>query len=158
MNRIFTWGPAAALVSALALASMPLGGCGSDGGDDQPADGPCTANKSMCMTLHVPDDYAATPVKIIAGFYDSLPPSGPPAGVAKIVDNPAIAAGMPFEFEADEMMTSGDYFVYVVLYNEGGGNFVPVSGVDYVVQSASKVHVGGGPVNLGDMTVSLYQE
>ncbi len=149
---------ALALTGALCLTAA-LGACtGGDDGDDDVSAGPCTDAKSMCMTLHVPDDFSGTPVKIIAGFYEELPPVGPPVGVAAIVEDPAIAPGAPFEFKAEDMMTSGTYFVYVVLYNEGGGNFVPVSGIDFTTQTPTKVRVGSGPVNLGDMTVALYQE
>lgn len=156
MRLSSTWIAIPAFTFALAAAA-----CGGGEGDDDNSAGPCVNDKSLCAELHLPADFTGKPVKIIAGFYPSqVPatgPSGPPAGVAAIMENPVISKDMPLAMDAEEIMTKGDYYVYVVLYNEGGGNFVPVKNIDYVAQSSSKVHVGDGPVNLGDLTFSLYK-
>ena len=46
--------------------------------------------------------------------------------------------------------TTGDYHVMVVLFMEGGGQFAPVSGVDYMAAS--------GPVTLGAGQVAVELE
>lgn len=145
----------------LALAApLALAACG---GEDDPMDGggggteACTEAHSLCATLHVPDDYGATPVQVIVGFFNELPPVGPPADVAAIVEEPSIAAGLPHEVEIHGMTTEGKYFIYVALYNEGGGMFTPKAGVDYVWGSDAK-HDAAGPINLGDIALELYEE
>ncbi len=146
MKRFFV------VVGLLSLAAC--GGTEPDGFGD----GPCVDDGSMCATLHLPADFVGEPVKIIAGMYERVPPDGPPIDVAALMEMPAIEIGSPLEMEARDMQVSGSYFVYIALYVEGGGNFVPVPGVDYVWQSEQKFTFGGGPINLGDVEFELAPE
>lgn len=140
------------------LVCLAVAACGSeDDGGMTPDTGPCTEPHSMCATLHVPDDYAATPVKVIVAMYEQLPPVGPPSDVAAIIEQVAIGPDLPYELELDGMMAEGDYFIYIALYNEGGGTFQPVVGVDNT-WSSSGTHDMLGPINLGDITLALHQE
>ena len=145
---------------ALSLSLFGAAACTADSGGDDDAltTGPCTDAASICTKLHVPDDYAGTPTKVIVGLYDALPPAGPPNGIAAVIENPTIGVGMTMDIEATDVMPAGDWFLYVVLYDEGGGEYQPVANVDYVVQTEGKVHVGDEPLNMPDMTVSLYTE
>ena len=57
----------------------------------------------------------------------------------------------------NDLDVQGEYFVYIAVYSEGGGPFVPVPGVDYVTQSERKVKFDGSPINLGTMTLRLEE-
>lgn len=118
----------------------------------------CTAANSLCADLSVPDDFAQTPSKIIVGLYESLPPQGPPLGILAIIeDGIELGAGMPHELTLDDVDQSGNYFVYVALYNEGGGTFQPVPGVDYIGTTASKVSFKGDALNLGAIELKVAE-
>ena len=140
------------LVIAAATAAT---GCASDGDDAPIGDGACTEPGSLCATLRVPADYTATPVKIIVGLYESLPPLGPPNGVAAVIEMPTISPTQPYALEARDVMPAGDWYLYIALYNQGGGQFQPVPGIDYVVQTSDKVPVGGGALNMPEMTFAV---
>jgi hypothetical protein len=144
-------------------SALLAAGCGSeDDGDGgvTPVDGACTKDGSMCLTLHVPDDYAATPRQIIVGLYEdpALAGKGPPVEVPGILDAPTIGAGMPLEIEFDDMTADGSFAIYIALYNEGGGMYQPVPGVDYIWQTDDKLRIGGAPVNLGDIYLHLLED
>ena len=51
---------------------------------------------------------------------------------------------------------TGDYHVVVALYVEGGGQFQPVIGTDYMVGS-EKVTLGNGPIEV-DLELEIYTE
>jgi hypothetical protein len=134
-----------------------LAGCGGTGSTGTT----CEVQKGFCAALTVPQSYSATPVKVIVGLYKSLPatgPSGPPDAVAMQAMNPAISAAMPMEVKPADLTVSGDYYVYAALYNQGGGMFVPVKGIDYTAQTASPVTIGGATSpDLGALVFALAQ-
>jgi hypothetical protein len=117
-------------------------GCGGSG----VTGATCDVQKGFCAALTVPQGFNATPVKVIVGLYKMLPatgPSGPPDAVAMQAMNPAISAAMPMELKPADLTVSGDFYVYAALYNQGGGMFVPVKGVDYTAQTPGPVAIGG---------------
>ena len=141
---------------ALGFATSLTAACTDDPGGSTGTDGPCAAKASLCVTLSVPDDYAKTPVKVIVGLFEHLPPEGPPNGIAAIVENPVIGPGAPLALQASNVMPAGDWFVYAVLYDEGGGKYQPVADVDYVVESTEPFHIGERAVNMPAMALSLF--
>jgi hypothetical protein len=138
-----------------AIVMVSLAACATEGATD---DGPCTEEASMCATVHVPSDFTSSPRQVIVGLYSELPPTSPPFDVPLIVDMPSIDIDQPIDIMALDMETAGEYFVYVALYNEGGGQFVPEPGIDYVWESTAAVDVGSGAVNLGDIMVELLED
>jgi hypothetical protein len=154
------WMMAVGLAAALAACGGSDGGDGGGGPDAGAADDFCTEPGSVCAHLHAPADFTGTPRQIIAGLYESLPPQGPPLVVVTIDDDPAIGIDQVYDMVADEIDLDepGTYYIYIVLYVEGGGQFVPEPGIDYVVQTEAKVRVGDDPVNLSDMVFSLATE
>jgi hypothetical protein len=146
------------LVVGLGLAACgdeSINRAGHDGLDAAHSGPICTAAKSLCVQLSVPDDYEGTPRQLIMGLFDRLPPVGPPAGVLALIDSPRIGVGFPLDIKVEDIAQSGEYFIYAALYNQGGGMFVPEPGIDYTAQSPAKVSVGRDPVNLADMTLAV---
>ncbi len=149
----------------LGLSLVACGESGDTGAADSgTALSRCSETSSLCVDLHVPDDFVGTPRQLIAGLFESLPPQGPPLVVISIVDQPVIAPGQHYELTATELSEEdpadylpGDYYVYVVLYNQGGGQFVPVAGIDYTVETTAKRRVGEAAVNLPDMMFGMAE-
>ena len=56
----------------------------------------------------------------------------------------------------EDVGLTGDYHVVVGLYVEGGGQFQPVSGTDYLATS-EKLTFGDGPVQ-ADLELAIYTE
>lgn len=146
-----------ALGLGLALAACGGGDDVMGGDGDGDATDRCTSTASLCVDLFVPEDYAGTPRQIIAGFFESLPPQGPPLVVAALVEDPVIGVDASFELTATDLTDPGDYFLYIVLYNEGGGEFVPEAGIDYTVETSSKLRFGEDAVNMPDMMFQLAE-
>lgn len=156
------------LASALAL------GCGDDDDDDDgdgtdadadsdsdadadtDSDSDTDAGYTVTATVSVPSGFDATPVKIGAHFYDSLPPAGPPSVMGEIIDDPEIGVDTPYDLEMTGVEAEGDYFLYVVLYVEGGGDTMPSPGVDYVGES-EQLTFGEGDVDAGEIELALAE-
>ena len=79
---------------------------------------------------------------------------GPPSVMLTPIDKPeVIASGIydaMFDVDAD-----GDYFAYIVLYDEEGGQWMPEPGTDYLVETDEAVTFDGSPVNLGKLDLVL---
>jgi hypothetical protein len=142
----------------LAFAMVTMTACGGDS-TGTGTGGACTAKDGFCATLEVPPSYAGKPVKVIVGLYkklDAAGPAGPPDAVALQEMNPTISPTMPLVLEPGQLGVQGDYFVYAALYDEGGGTFQPVKGVDYTAQTATAITLGGGTSpDLGVLQLAL---
>lgn len=176
---IWSHAHASARAAALALALIALGACSSDathstadaaatadgarpvpGGRDAPAAPdaapaiPDAAVGSM-LALAVPATYTGTPRELAVVGTKKVPIAGPP-DVVFVVDNmPAPVAGQTMHLTLDTSGASGDLYVVAVLYQQGGGQYSPESGVDYVAQSASTFHFTGAPIDLGTLDLAL---
>jgi len=117
----------------------------------------CERDGDVCARIRVPAGFTGTPRQLLVGLYDSLPPLGPPASLLAQVDDPEIGPDEPFVLEVDSFPDTGQLYVYVALYMEGGGTFVPVAGVDYVGQSDAPFAFDGSAVDLGDLTLALAE-
>ena len=85
--------------------------------------------------------------------------TGPPAAVLATIDN--VDADSDGQGDVDQVLNPsrdlvlalpdvgvvGDYHVAAVLFMEGGGQFAPVSGVDYMAASAP-MSLGAGQVGV----------
>ena len=84
-----------------------------------------------------------------------VPIAGPPSFVFVTDMMPAPVAGQTLHLQLDASSANGDLYVVAVLYQTGGGQFSPKSGVDYVAQSAMKFHFTGAPIDLGTLDLAL---
>ena len=77
--------------------------------------------------------------KLVVALYKSLPPLGPPDVFPPLmIESPEIPFGGTLDVLLDAPVT-GEYYVYAVLYMEGGGaaSWQPVPGVDFVSTSSA---------------------
>jgi hypothetical protein len=117
---------------------------------------------SLVTTISLPDGFSGTPTKLMVTLADSLPVTGPPAAVLATINNADADGDGTGDVEEilnperdlvlalPDVGVVGTYHVVVALYMEGGGQFQPVPGVDYMAAS--------GPLPLGAGQVSLELE
>lgn len=119
---------------------------------------PTNQERTMCVSVYIPEDIPAPPEKMSLHFFNQLPPAGPPSKFAIELDTPMglepLKAGYEVPFLLEDLPESGELYLYVVMYFPGGGarTWVPVEGVDYVgspLEGAPFVF-DGSPVNVED--------
>lgn len=162
------------LLCGAAAIALIASGCGDDddqtdagtdsGGDtDTDADTDTDVGPDIVTaTITVPSEpgvFEAVPEQLVAYFHQWYPPAGDPAATAGSFMSPDIGPDTPFELETDHAGLSGAYYLWVVLYVEGGGaGASPVQGVDWVGGSPVPLTLGtgAGTNDLGTIQLSLY--
>jgi hypothetical protein len=107
------------------------------------------------IVLTIPSTFTGTTRELDVVVTPTVPIAGPPAGILFQAKSPAITAGQPVTLHGDTTGVSGKYYVVVVLYMEGGGQFSPMAGVDYEAQSSSAVTFEGTAIDLGTLPMAL---
>ena len=126
---------------------------------DQPMeDLSCTDASVLCVSLLVPDSYEGSPRNLFVGLYESLPPAGPPTIFLMDEDAPEIIPGKAISLALQEdVPDSGEYYIYSVLYDQTGGEWMPVPGIDYVATSDEPYAFEGQGLDVGEVALKLYQ-
>ena len=122
---------------------------------DNVEDSVCQEDYSVCGQLLIPNDLTGTPRSLVVALYDSVPPAGPPAGIVTEIESPAINSGETYSIEEQPVLFTGEYFIWVNLYMEGGGEWAPVNDVDFTAYTPSTVIFDGSPIRFDDMTMEL---
>ncbi len=109
--------------------------------------GACTAAGELCFDVTMPVDYAGGAERLVVTMYDSLPPSGPPSALGVEIQNPTLTGNSPFSVKVPDLTLNGSYYLYVIAYMPGGGEWMPSEGIDYV-GSSNVLTFGDGPINM----------
>jgi len=129
----------------------------NESGDGTLPEYDCGAPSVFCISLLVPADYAGTPRNLFVGLYDSLPPVGPPTIFLFDEDAPAFTPGEAINLSLrDDVPDSGEYFLFSVLYDQTGGEWMPEPGIDYVATSDAPYAFDGQGMDVGEVNFSLY--
>jgi hypothetical protein len=108
------------------------------------------------VALKVPATYTGTARELVVVAVKHVPVAGPPDSILFLQNTPAITAGGTVEPPLDTSALDGDFYVVAVLYQDGGGQFSPKSGVDFVAQTAAAVHfIPGQVADLGTLSLTL---
>ena len=107
------------------------------------------------LRLAVPSTYTGAPRELAVIGAKQVPVNGPPDSVFLLDMMPAPVAGQTLNLSLDTSTASGAMYVVVVLYQQGGGQFSPKSGVDYVAQSAATFNFTGASLDLGTLNLVL---
>ncbi len=113
--------------------------------------------ESVVATLTLPSDLDTPITRLIVTLAEEIPVTGIPRVILAVVDN--ADADTDGELDVDQLFDeagelvlgfadvglSGEFYVVASIYVEGGGDFQPVPGVDYMAVS--------GPLTFGDGTV-----
>ena len=139
----------------------------SEDGDDQSGDDSseetddinplCAEDYSLCGELIIPDDFTGTTRSLAVVLYETVPPAGPPDGIVVEIDTPELTAGDAFPVEISPAIFNGDYYVWVNLYMDGGGEWQPVNGIDYVGYTADPVVFDGTAISFDDISLSIAE-
>jgi hypothetical protein len=161
------------MLCAMAAVALAAGGCGdddddtdagADSGGDTDTDTDTDADTDpgpdiVTATITVPSDFEATPEQLVAYFHQWYPPAGDAAATAGSYMSPEIGPDTPFELETDHAGLDGAYYLWVVLFVEGGGEGAsPVQGVDWVGGSPVPLSLGtgAGTNDVGTIQLQLY--
>ena len=118
-------------------------------------DSMCLEDYSLCGDLQIPEDYTGTARSLAVVLYQSIPPAGPPDGIIVEIENPDLTPGGTFPVRILPALFNGEYYVWVNLYMEGGGEWAPVNGVDYIGSTGATIAFDGTPVSFDDISLSL---
>jgi hypothetical protein len=102
---------------------------------------------SLVATISLPDDFDIPITRLLVTLASEVPVTGIPIAVLAMVDN--VDADGDGELDVDQILSpsqdlvlaiedvglTGDYYVVAAVYVEGGGEFMPVLGVDYLSAS-----------------------
>ena len=117
----------------------------------------CSSSYGFCGNIEMPSPLVGTPRSMAISLYDTLEPAGPPNVTVIEIDAPAVADGQPYALEFSPLIATGEYYVWVFLYMEGGGEWAPVSNVDYVGHSDNMITFDGEAVNFPAITLALAE-
>lgn len=143
----------------LAAGGSGTGGNGGGGGTTTSGAHDMAAAADLALggssvRIVVPASFTGTPRQLLVAAFDSLPVTGPPAGIL-YEDDPALTAGASLRLPIDATGLSGTKQVLAVLYMQGGGQFSPTAGIDYESQAVTVTFPGTPPLDLGTLTLTL---
>ena len=147
--------PAGEMTSAGEMTGDPAGE--SAGETTTPDASICENEFALCGSLAIPEDFAGSTVSLAVVLYDSLEPSGPPSVTVTTIPTPEIQAGQSFPVRFEPVIATGQYYLWVFLYMEGGGEWQPVSGVDYVAHTDEMITFDGSPVDFSELSLTLAE-
>jgi hypothetical protein len=107
------------------------------------------------LVLNVPASYSGSARQLAVVGVKHLPVGGPPDAVFLLDNMPMPHGGQPMTLALDTSSASGPLYVVAVLYQQGGGQYSPKSGVDYVAQSASTLDFTGAAMDLGSLDLAI---
>ena len=117
----------------------------------------CAEEYSLCGDISIPSDFGGTTRSMAIVLYSSVPPAGPPDGIIAEVTAPELAAGGTYPVRVLPALFNGDYYIWVNLYMEGGGEWAPVNGIDYAGYTATPITFDGSPVSFEDISLTLAE-
>lgn len=115
----------------------------------------CGEDYSVCGDLLISDNFTGTPRSLAVALYTSIPPAGPPAGIVAEIDGPDIVAGYRYPIRELPVLFTGEFYVWINLYMEGGGEWLPINDVDYTGSTPEPLIFDGTPIELDDILLEL---
>ncbi len=115
----------------------------------------CDQEYSACGYVGLPASFSDTPRQFLVALFSSLPAEGPPNSVLMRIDAPSVRAGERYPVRIHPVLESGEYFIFTTLYVDGGGEFQPVVGTDYVGASKTKLNFDGTALEFGDIDMTV---
>ena len=117
----------------------------------------CDEAYSFCGDILIPSDMVGTPRSMAISLYETLIPAGPPNVVVTEIAAPEVVAGEAYRIEFSPLIETGEYYLFVFLYMEGGGEWAPVSGIDYVGHTTQTITFDGSPITFPNITVEMAE-
>ena len=113
----------------------------------------CGEDYSVCGDILIPESLNGTPRSLAVALYTSVPPAGPPDGIVAEIDGPDIQPGYRYPIRELPVLFTGEFYVWINLYMEGGGEWLPVNEIDYTGSTAQPIPFDGSPIQLDDILI-----
>ena len=122
----------------------------------------------VVVTISLPDDFDGKITKLLVTLASEVPVTGMPNAMLALIDNTdadgdgeldvdqILAPGRDLVLSVEDVGLAGDFHVVAAVYVEGGGDFQPVSGVDYLAYS-EMLTFGSGTV-MAEIELAIYEE
>jgi protoheme ferro-lyase len=116
-------------------------------------------DSSLVLTISLPEDFDSRISKLMITLADEIPVTGIPVAILATIDNidkdgdgqldvdQILGPNRDLVLALEDVGVVGEYHVVAALYVEGGGQFQPVPGVDYLA-SSEKLSLGEGKVQV----------
>ena len=118
----------------------------------------CTEEYALCGDVLIPSPLPGEPRLMAIALYRNLPPAGPPFASLVEDEPPVVAPGGRYKVRFRPVLETGEFYVWANLYMEGGGEFIPANGTDFVGNVPDPLDFDGEPVLFPDVTLTLASE
>jgi len=115
----------------------------------------CSEDYSLCGNITIPAGFSGSTRSMAIVLYGTIPPAGPPDGIIAEIDTPVLTAGDSYPVRVLPALFNGDYYVWVNLYMEGGGEWLPLNGIDYTGSTSDPISFDGSAVSFEDIPLNL---
>ena len=112
-------------------------------GPEIPGEDLCGPEYSVCGAVRIPADFDGQPVSLAVGLYREPTPAGSPDVVLTQIEAPSIAPGETYPIRVYPFLSTGEFYLWVFVYVEGGGTNRPVNGVDYMGRAEMVMNFDG---------------
>lgn len=115
----------------------------------------CSDDVGFCGNVKIPTDFSGTPRVLAVALYENIPPAGPPNATLLEVEAPELVPGTCYPVVIHPMLEQGTFHLWVNLYMEGGGTWVPVNDVDYTAFTEEALELDGSLRAFDDLSLEL---
>ena len=132
----------------------------SDEDSDRIVERPTETEASISVTVRLPDDFDGKPQILVPYFFETKDFQEPDQE-GEFIHHPDISVNEPLSLDIGQSHLSGDYYLALVLYCEGGGEGDElVSGVDWYGATPEPISLDpmSGTVDAGTIELFMYEE
>jgi hypothetical protein len=149
------WLPLLALLAGCAEVVVPDYDYDILGDADTEPDPICEEEFSLCGDILLPHPVDGEPRMMAVALYRRIPPAGPPFATLIEDEGGDMPWGGRYKVRLNPVLEAGDFYVWSNLYMEGGGQFIPENGTDFVGNAPDPLTFGDGPVDFGEFQLTL---
>lgn len=124
-------------------------------GPEIPSEDTCNQEYSVCGYISIPADLQGMTTSIAVALYSEIPPTASPEVLITQIENPSVTPGERYPIRAYPFLDTGEYYLWINLYMEGGGIARPINGVDYTGYLSEKSTFDGQPFDFGTITLDF---
>jgi hypothetical protein len=122
-------------------------------GGEIPGEDLCGQEYSVCGYIRVPADLEGQPRSLAVSLYTEQTPTAGPDVLITQIDSPSLRAGELYPIRVHPFLDTGEYYLWIILYMDGGGSARPVNAVDYTGTTGQPVVFDGQFVELEQVSL-----
>ena len=112
-------------------------------GPEVPPEDTCGQEYSVCGHIRIPFDFSGEPTSLAVALYREPTPTGAPDVVLTQIPSPSVTPGELYPVRVHPFLDTGDFYLWVFIYVEGGGTNRPVNGIDYMGNPGTPITFDG---------------